>query len=237
MRRPHEERTLRSSTARFDRRYFDKWYRSPIHRVVTATEIRRRVMFTIGVAEHVLGRTVRSVLDVGCGEALWRSPLLRLRPGVRYDGVDPSAYVVERFGRTRHIRLGRLDRLAEVGLRGPYDLIVCADVLHFLPGRELERGLPQLRALLAGVAYLPVFTAADRITGDVRALRRRSARWYRDRFRNAGLVPIGLDCYVTRPLARTLSVMERGACDGGLSRDKDGAGSSMRRSLRESRGT
>jgi len=164
---------------------------------------------TVSVAEYLLGRPVRSVLDVGCGEGFWRAPLLAMRPRARYVGVDSSPYVVRRFGRRRGIRLGRFDALDEAGVRGPFDLVVSVDVLHFLEPRELERGLRQVRALLGGIAYLPAFTAADAFEGDVRHVRRRTPAWYRRRFRWAGLVPAGLECYVTRDVARALAALER----------------------------
>lgn len=193
---------------RFDQGYFDRWYRSPRHRVATPAEVGRRALVAIAVAEFVLGRPARSVLDVGCGEGSWRSPLLRLRPRLRYQGVDASEYVVARFGSSRGIRHGRVGELGDLGLRGKYDIVICADVLHFLAARELERGLAHIGSLLGGVAYLPTFTSADEVEGDVRAVRQRSPAWYRSRFASAGLVPLGLDFYLGRQLASTLSALE-----------------------------
>lgn len=196
------------SSKRFDRAYFDRWYREPGQRIATPADVRRRAALAVAVAELVLGRNVRTVLDVGCGEGSWRAPLLRLRPGIRYEGVDPSEYAVRRYGRSRGIRSGSVDRLDEAGLRGPFDVVICADVLHFLGDREVERGLGNVRRLLGGVAYLPTFTSGDEVDGDVDALRARSARWYLSRFTAAGLVPLGLDFYVGRSTARTLSALE-----------------------------
>lgn len=45
---------------------------------------------------------------IGCGEGAWRAPLLAAQPGLRYVGFDPSTYAVERYGRTRSIRLDGL---------------------------------------------------------------------------------------------------------------------------------
>ncbi len=82
----------------YDQQYFDRWYRDPRHRVFTAAERARRVAVVLSVAEYVLGRRVRSVLDVGAGEGHWRAPLIEARPRIEYVGLDPSPYVVERFG-------------------------------------------------------------------------------------------------------------------------------------------
>ena len=198
-----------SARHRFDRAYYDRWYRHPRHRVATPAEIRRRAALALSVAEWVLARPVRHVLDVGCGEALWRTPLKALRPGLSYEGVDSSSYVVRRFGRRRGIRQGSLGRLADLDLRETYDLIVCADMLHYVPAADVRSGLAALANLLGGVAYVPVVTSADDVDGDVRGLLRRSPAWHRARFREAGLVPLGLECYVRREAASGLSALER----------------------------
>lgn len=198
-----------SARPTFDRAYFDRWYRHPRHCVATPAEIARRVALALGVAEWVLGRSVRHVLDVGCGEALWRAPLVARRPGLSYHGVDPSAYVVARYGRRRNIRQGAFGTLGALALRERYDLIVCADMLHYLGATELRTGLAEVRARLGGVAYLPVATSADEVEGDVRALVRRAPAWYRARFREAGLAPVGLEYYVRREALDDLAALER----------------------------
>src|ERR1017187_9677306 len=91
---------------KYDREYFDRWYRDPRVRVATAAAIARKVHLAVSIAEALLLRRVRSVLDVGCGEGAWRAPLEKLRPGIRYVGVDSSEYVIARFGERRGIRLG-----------------------------------------------------------------------------------------------------------------------------------
>lgn len=195
--------------SRFTKEYFDKWYRSPNHRVHTPAEIARKVRMVLGIAEVLLERPVRTVLDVGCGEGAWQPILNRLRPGVRYTGVDPSEYAVARYGRRRNIRLGTFDRLDELGLRGRFDLIVCCDFLNYVQTRELRRGLAHVRELLGGVAYLEVYAAQDEIVGDVRGWQRRPARWYRRLFDEMGLVGCGMHCYVGESLRQNTVALER----------------------------
>jgi SAM-dependent methyltransferase len=62
----------------------------------------------VSIAEFLINRPIRSVLDVGCGEAPWFPILRRMRPDARYVGIDSSEYVVERYGATRNIRFGTL---------------------------------------------------------------------------------------------------------------------------------
>ncbi len=193
---------------RYDREYFDRWYRHPKRASLKRGILRRKVALPLAIAEHLLGREVRTVLDVGCGEAPWRAELKRLRPRISYVGVDSSAYVVQRFGRTRDIVSGTVGALAELGLEGPFDLVVCTDVLHYVGNAELERGVNAIAALIGGVAYLEVFTSRDEFAGDRRQWRRRSARTYRQVFEAAGLLRVGMNCWVSQDLQPSVSDLE-----------------------------
>ena len=162
---------------RYDRAYFDRWNRNPGRRVRAPAELERRVRMVLGIAEHLLERPVRSVLDVGCGEGAWQPVLRRLQPRAGYLGLDPSPYVLRRFGARRNIRPGRLSDLAAARPSGPYDLVLCTDVLHYVGAVELRRGLAQLRELVGGIAYLSVLTTADAPRGDLRVCLRRTPSW------------------------------------------------------------
>jgi SAM-dependent methyltransferase len=193
----------------YDRRYFDKWYRHPRHRVKTRQDMRRQLGFIVAATEYLLDRPVRSVLDVGCGEGNWSTVLRELRPRARYVGVDGSEYAVRRFGTRRNIRLGTLGTIGKIGLTGPFDLILCLGVLNYVAPDELSRGLRQLRRMAGGVAYLEIFTRADEATGD---FRKQKAQWpssYRARFRRAGFVSLGLHCYLPKELAAHAAALER----------------------------
>lgn len=197
--------------ARYDAAYFERWYRSRSHRVRTPTEIARIVRLTVAVAEYVLERPIRTVLDVGAGEGHWRGHLRTLRPRVHYVGVEPSTYAVTRFGRTRNLRQGTLGSLGSLALereapRG-FDLIVSCGVLNYVPEPELVPGLATLAALSSGVAFLELFAEGDDITGDLR-MTRRPASWYAGQLAAAGWTPVGLHCYVPAHIARTMVALE-----------------------------
>lgn len=195
----------------YDRAYFDKWYRSEGSRVTNRAEVERKVRMVVGVAEYLLGRAIRSVLDVGCGEGVWQPILQRLRPGSRYAGVDASEYAVRRFGARRNVRLGTFGELDTLGLDDYYDLIVACDVLHYLPMPELRRGLAVIGEHLGGVAYLEAYTKSDAISGDMVGFARRAPGTYRRLFNEAGLAPVGLHCYVNRDTGPDLTALERPA--------------------------
>lgn len=194
---------------RFDRAYFDRWYRHPACRVKERAELEREVDFVLRASEHILGRPVRTVLDVGCGEGHWYPVLAKRRPAIRYIGVDPSEYAVRRWGRRRNIHLGSIDTFASLGVGDAFDLVVCSGVLNYLDTATLTRGLRQIVAVLGGVAYLELYTASDRVTGDTRAAKRRAPSWYREQLRRAGLTPCGMHLYVPRARTTELAALER----------------------------
>jgi SAM-dependent methyltransferase len=193
---------------RYDRAYFDRWYRD--RRIGSAADLARTVAFAVAITEQVLGRPVRSVLDVGAGEGRWQPMLHRFRPRARYAGIDSSAWAVKRWGRRRNLRLGSIDNLDRLGLDGPFDLIVVADVMHYLPAPVLRRGVVQLTQLLGGVAFLPTFTAHDEIEGDRAHFQRRDAATYRRIFRQAGLIPIGMYAWTLRTRQPEFAALELG---------------------------
>jgi SAM-dependent methyltransferase len=193
---------------RYDRAYFDKWYRNPRHRISSAADLRRKVQLVVSLTEFVLEHPIRTVLDVGCGEGAWQRVLARLLPGAAYTGIDRSPYVVERYGRRRNIRLGSFERLEACGFDEPFDLVVCSDVMHYLSRRQLVQGLDTLVELVAGVAFLEAYTGADDIEGDHQGFRRRSASAYRRICWDAGLIPCGMQCYVPRDHARDMVALE-----------------------------
>lgn len=192
---------------RFDRAYFDHWYRD--EGFGSPARLARKVAYALGAAEYLLERSVRSVLDVGAGEGAWRAELRRRRPGVRYVGVDPSPYAVERYGTRRDLRLGGLGDLDRLDLDGPFDLVVCSDVIAYVGARDLRRGLRTIAELLGGAAFIEVFTSADSFEGDLEGYRRRSPATYDRWFDEAGLIRIGPHLYAGARLRPYLARFEQ----------------------------
>jgi SAM-dependent methyltransferase len=184
----------------YDEQYFDRWYRRE--------GFGSRARLHRSAAEYLLERPVRSVLDVGCGEAPWRAPLRTLRPNLRYVGVDPSEYAVARYGRSRDIRLGTFGGLGELNLPRPFDLVVCADVVLYVDDRDLHRGLEAIARLLRGVAYIEIFTANDQIEGDLSQFHRRRPATYDRAFAAVGLTRVGPHLYVGAEVYDTLADFE-----------------------------
>ncbi len=192
----------------YDRAYFDRWYRSAEHRVGSRVALARKALMVVATAEYYLGRPIKSVLDVGCGEAPWRSSLLKLRPGLDYRGLDSSEYVVSRYGRSRGIGLARFGDLEQLRFERSVDLLVCSDVLHYVGDAELRQGLAGFAELCHGLAFIEVFSSDDALSGDIAGFVPRSAARYRAVFRRAGLVACGSHCYLSPSINASVAALE-----------------------------
>jgi SAM-dependent methyltransferase len=193
---------------RYDQAYFDHWYRGA-QRIGRGGALERKVALAVAAAEYHLGRPLQSVLDVGCGEGVWRAPLLRLRPDASYLGLDSSEYAVRRYGRSRNLALVAFADLEYLRPCAPVDLLVCADVMHYLPAADLRRGLGGLAALCGGLAFIETYTREDAIVGDMHGFLKRAAAWYRDAFAAVGFLPVGNHCYLSPALAAEAAALER----------------------------
>jgi SAM-dependent methyltransferase len=200
----------RDDHSRYDRAYFDHWYRDPETRVKSCASIRRKSALVVSVAEYYLERPVRSVLDVGCGEGNWLSTLRSFRPKIHYTGIDSSIYAVERFGKKRGIRYGTFANLEECGLKDSYDLILCSDTLFYLSLAELNRGLASLATRTGGVAFLELYTDKDSLIGDFPSGGLQSASFYRKLLKKYGFATIGSHCYLGPRISHHAMQLERG---------------------------
>ncbi len=190
----------------YDRGYFDRWYRDA--GIGGRQRLQRKVALAVANAEYHLERPIRSVLDIGCGEGAWRAPLLKLRPKARYLGFDSSEYAIRRYGPRRNLHFARFGDFELLRPCPPVDLLVCSDVLHYLPTRELDRGLPGLAELCGGVAFLELFTSADETEGDDAGFVGRPPKFYRQRFEAAGFRFAGSHCWLSPRLAGDAAALE-----------------------------
>jgi SAM-dependent methyltransferase len=198
----------KSSPKKYDRAYFDSWYRRSELAIGSRAALAKGVALAVAATESILARPLRSVLDVGCGEGRWQPALQAIRPRASYLGIDSSEYAIGRYGGRRNLRIGSFEGLEEHRFDRPFDLIVCSDVLHYLTPAQIAKGLPELVDLTGGVALLEVFTEEDEVEGDMVGYHARSSAWYRKTFRKAGLQSIGLQMYVHVEVAATLEAMD-----------------------------
>ncbi len=193
-------------TKTYDAAYFQQWYRRAD--IGGSARLARKVALAVTTAEYYLERPIRSVLDIGCGEGAWRAPLLKLRPKLQYLGFDSSDYAVTRFGRTRNLHPAAFGDFAWLRPCAPVDLLVCSDVMHYVPDRELRAGLDGLADLTGGVAFLETFAAEDEFEGDHAGFQARPARWYVRELGKRGLKPVGSHCWLGPSLASEASALE-----------------------------
>ncbi len=161
---------------RFDEAYYASHYGDPETQVADSRSVALLVRFVCAYIDY-LRIEVREVLDFGCGVGLWREPLERAWPGVRYIGVEASEHACEHYGWTR-------GSVVDHEHGRPVDMVVCQGVLQYLPAREAKRAIRNLARHTRSVLYLEALTRADweqvcdqsRTDGDVHL---RSGEWYR----------------------------------------------------------
>jgi SAM-dependent methyltransferase len=172
----------------FDRDYYQRFYYDPRTAVASRGEMHARARLIAAMTEHA-GLPVRRILEAGCGTGMMRAPLTRLLRRAQYVGLETSPYLCRRYGWIE-------GRIESYRARTPFDLVICYDVLQYLPARAAAAALANFARLCRGVLYFSALTRFDyqhncdrsRTDGNVHL---RSADWYRRRlarhFRAAGL--------------------------------------------------
>lgn len=190
---------------RFDKAYYDRYYRNPRTRAVTPAATRRQAEFIAAYLRH-LDIPIRRILDLGCGTGGLLRALGRLFPRAALQGVDVSEYLSARYGWTKGSVIDhRPDR--------PADLVVCNDVLGYLDDAGAEAAIANLTGCAAAALYLGVLTTedltlCDRARTDPRQIPRPAA-WYRQRLAG-GFLSVGGGLHLKQPVDVTVWHLERG---------------------------
>ncbi len=189
----------------FDANFYQRYYVDPQTRVASRADAIRLGRFICGYTAY-LGFTVKRVLDAGCGLGHLQKPVCEFFPRAEYVGLETSEYLCRRHGWLR-------ESVADYRPRQPFDLVLCHDVLQYLPDREASRALANLARLCRGALYFSVLTAEDwRRTAD-RAktdsgVHLRPAAWYKSRLLR-GFRPLGGGLAVRRGFDPLLWELER----------------------------
>jgi trans-aconitate methyltransferase len=163
---------------RFDARFYQQFYGNPHTRVTTREEMERRAR-AVGALVAYLDLPVRRILDAGCGLGWMRKPLLRAFPKATYTGLEVSEHLCARLGWINQ-------SLADFRPRGRFDLVICYDVLQYLPEREARRAMLNLARVCRGALYFHAPTSEDwQRNADVSVsdadIHLRDGEWYRKR--------------------------------------------------------
>ncbi|MDE0661381.1 MAG: methyltransferase domain-containing protein, partial [Gammaproteobacteria bacterium] len=110
--------------ARFDKAYYDRYYRNPATRVCSPREVQRQGDFIAAYLRH-LEVPVKSVLDIGCGLGRLLAALRSAFPKARTEGVESSPYLCDAMG-------WEGGSLPDYPTARQYDLVICFDVLSYL---------------------------------------------------------------------------------------------------------
>jgi SAM-dependent methyltransferase len=189
----------------FSAAYFQKFYLNAATRVVTAVEMRSRAAL-IAAALRQCQIPVRRILDAGCGIGLLRKPFKEYLPRALYVGLEASEYLCSRF----HWVSGSIVDFAP---RTPFDLVICYDVLQYLPDAQAARAIANLSRLTRSALYVSALTRedwrenCDRSRTD-RAVHLRSGAWYRRRL-NKAFRYVGFGIWVRKNVTAILWEMER----------------------------
>jgi len=194
-----------AASAAFDSAYFRKYYFNPATRVTTAAEMRGRAQLIAAVLRHA-DIPVRSILDAGCGIGLLRKAFAAVLPRARYAGLEASEYLCKRYGWIHGSVVDFLPRSAS-------NLVVCYDVLQYLPDGDAARAIRNLHKLSNAAVYVSALTLedwrenCDRSRTD-RAVHLRSGDWYRRRLRKHFRY-LGFGVWLRRDVTAILWDLER----------------------------
>lgn len=129
------------------RGYFEHLYRDedPYGVLDSEEEARKRAQ----TLEAVEGLRFESALEIGCGEGILAEGLAPRCDALRLVDLSERALrrAAERMEPHDHVRVSRLDLLADP-IEGDFDLVVCSEVLVYIPVERLDRARDKILAHL-----------------------------------------------------------------------------------------
>ncbi len=188
---------------RFDKAYYDRFYRNPETRAVTPAAVRRQAQFIAAYLNH-LEVPVRQILDIGCGTGGLLRALGKAYPKAKARGVEFSDYLCATYG-------WQQGSVVDVDA-GSADLVVCNDVLGYLNDADCASALKNLARHTQGALYLGVLTREDLSLCDPeRTDQAQSARpvaWYQRRL-SRDFLAVGGGLFLRKPVDVTVWQLER----------------------------
>ena len=189
---------------RFDKDYYDRYYRDPRTRATTPAAMKRHAAFIAAYVRH-LEVPIRRVIDVGCGTGTLLRALAKAFPGASCAGVEQSEYLCARYGWEQ-------GSVIDYKPKQPADLVVCNDVLAYLDTGPCARAIDNLAAMTKGALFVGVLTEEDLTLCDERRTDStqitRPVAWYRRRLRR-DFINVGGGLFLKRPPGVTVWHLDR----------------------------
>ena len=178
----------------FDAKYYRRYYESSRTSVVTSQQATAEVAFVLAFCRHI-NLDIRRFADVGAGTGWWAREFARqYRKCDEIETFDSSPDAARLYGH-------RLADVQELGGRAS-DLVICRDVLRYLPSRDARLAITRLAKKTRGVLYVHVITSDDEVDEDASDMTGyfRSARWYLRELAKAGFRNAGMGLFVSSRL-------------------------------------
>lgn len=142
-----------ATRAKFDEKYYERFYGGPRERAAYRREERRLGNFVCSYLKY-LGQPVRRVVDIGCGLGQWREIIAQHFPGASYTGVEQSEHLCTKLGWMH-------GSAVDFESPTPFDLVICKDTLQYLSPKAFRAAAANLAALCRGALYASVLTTED----------------------------------------------------------------------------
>jgi 2-polyprenyl-3-methyl-5-hydroxy-6-metoxy-1,4-benzoquinol methylase len=190
--------------SKFDKAYYDRYYRNPRTRATNPAAVRRHAAFIAAYLNH-LELTPKHVLDIGCGTGTLLRALGRQFPKASLTGVEVSDYLCRQYG-------WKSGSAVDFHANKRFDLVVCNDVLAYLDDRDCAKALKNLADLSTSALFLGTLTSEDMMLCDAQRTdpqqQARPVTWYRRRLKR-NLVNVGGGLYLKKPLSVTVWTLDR----------------------------
>jgi SAM-dependent methyltransferase len=184
------------SKSHFNADYYKRYYESSATAVVDAQLQQDEVRFVIAFCKYI-ELEIRRFADVGAGTGWWAREFARqYRRCPVIETFDASPDACEIYGH-RNVPVQHLAGAAS-------DLVVCRDVLRYVPDTQIDKAILRLAKKCRGVLYLHVITKDDEIdeeASDMTGVFRTTA-FYRRRLKAAGLRDCGMGLFASARLKK-----------------------------------
>ena len=200
----HNDAHAEWMAARFDKAYYDRFYRDPATRCASVQDARVQADFLAGYLRY-LEVPVREIVDIGCGLGRLLHALDKHFPQARAVGVEGSAYLCREYGWQRAT-------LPDYAPPHAFDLVICQDVLAYLDATDAAAAIDALgrvtrKALLFGALTTEDLVLCDEARTDTDVYLRRAA-WYRRRL-GREFEPVGGGLWLKKPTHAVIWTLDR----------------------------